>query len=190
MKSHIITIGGKLGSGKSSTAKALAERLGYTHFSSGDFMRSLANDRGMTLQELGAQAEIDTSIDYAIDEKVRDAGKYDHRIIDSRLAFHFIPHAFKVYLELASDIAAERIFHDKKLNPNRHTEDTADTIEEIKESITTRLASEKKRYHDLYGIDHTDHSKFDLVIDTSTASLPQVVEQILHAYDAWLASEE
>jgi CMP/dCMP kinase len=190
MKSRIITIGGKLGAGKSSTAKALAERLGYSHFSSGDFMRSLANERGITLQELGLLAETDSTIDHAIDEKVREAGLYDHRIIDSRLAFHFIPHAFKVYLELPSDIAAKRIFHDRALNPNRISEDTAETIPEIKQSIETRLESEKKRYQELYSIDHTDHSSFDLVIDTSTHSLPEVVKKILDTYDAWLAREE
>lgn len=187
MKKHIITIAGKLGSGKSSTAKELANRLGYSHFSSGDFMRSLADDRGMTLQELSTRAETDLSIDHAIDEKVIEAGNYENRVIDTRLGFHFIPQSFKVYLELDTKIASQRIWNDRIHNPNRHTEDLVSSPDEIAESIEKRLASEKKRYQELYQLDHTDHNHFDLVIDTEKNNLESVVEQIMDAYHQWLS---
>ncbi len=56
-KKEIITICGSLGSGKSSTAKLVAQKLKYQHFSSGDFMRKIALERGITLNELNVQAE-------------------------------------------------------------------------------------------------------------------------------------
>ena len=51
MKKEIITIGGSLGSGKSSTTKGLEKILGYTRCSTGDFMRKIAEENNMPLEE-------------------------------------------------------------------------------------------------------------------------------------------
>ncbi|MEZ4103369.1 MAG: nucleoside monophosphate kinase [Candidatus Paceibacterota bacterium] len=45
MKKQIITIAGKPGSGKSTTAKRLSGELNYAHFSSGDFFRQVGLDK-------------------------------------------------------------------------------------------------------------------------------------------------
>lgn len=188
-KKHIITIAGSLGSGKSSTAKMVAEILGYTHASGGDFMRAIASERGMSLEELGKLAETDTSIDEALDEQNKKIGKKNNIVIDSRLGFHFIPKSFKVLLVLDSHIAAERILLDSKVNPNRHKEanNEFDTVENIANSITQRLESERKRYKELYGIeDHRDPKYFNLIIDTSKYPLEDVSSQIVEAYKRWL----
>lgn len=185
---HIITIAGKLGSGKSSTAKMVAQILDYKHYSTGDFMRSIANDKGVSLIELSKMAETDDSIDKALDDHNLEISKMENIVLDSRLGFHFIPDAFKVFLELNPNIASERIIEDKKTNPNRHTEATLfDTKEKVIESINTRLLSERKRYFDLYGIkDHTYHDNFDLVIDTEKIPLEEVSKKIVEEYDKWL----
>lgn len=188
-KKHIITIAGKLGSGKSSAAKMLAEKLGYEHYSTGDFMRSMANERGISLIELGQIAETDGFIDKELDDRNLEIGKMENIIIDTRLGFYFIPDSFKVFLELEPETASERILKDKETNPNRHTEANGsfDTKESIMESINNRLLSERKRYKNLYGIeDLTDHNNFDLVIDTSKIPLEQVSQQIIEEYNKWL----
>jgi cytidylate kinase len=188
-KKHIITIAGSLGSGKSSTAKKVAEMLGYQHASGGDFMRSIASERGMSLEELSKLAETDTSIDEALDEQNKKIGEKENIVIDSRLGFYFIPESFKVLLTLDPNIAAERILNDARVNPNRHkeAEDKFDTVENISQSITQRLESERKRYKDLYGItDHRDPKYFDIVIDTSTMPLIGVSEKIVEEYKKWL----
>ncbi len=59
----IITISGKAGSGKSTIAKQLAKKLGLKHYSTGDFMRQMAKDKGVSLLELSRIAEKDKSID-------------------------------------------------------------------------------------------------------------------------------
>ena len=46
-----ITISGLPGSGTTTVAKLLAERLGYKLISAGDVFRKLAMERGMTLEE-------------------------------------------------------------------------------------------------------------------------------------------
>lgn len=188
-KKHIITIAGKLGSGKSSTAKKVAETLGYEHFSTGGFARSIALERGISLEELGKIAENDSSVDFEIDDYCRSLGEKENIVIDSRLGFHFIPESFKVFLELDPETASKRILEDKKNNPNRHTEASGsfDTPEKIKEKIISRLESEGKRYQELYNIeDHTDHKHFDLIIDTKNIPLEEVVEIVINKYKEWL----
>ena len=186
---HIITIAGKLGSGKSSTAKMVAEILYYKHYSTGDFMRSIANERGISLEELSLIAETDDSIDKALDDRNLEIGKLENIVIDSRLGFYFIPNSFKVFLELDPEIASARIIEDKKSNPNRHTEalGTFNTKESIMESINNRLLSERKRYKNLYQIeDITSHDNFDLVIDTTQILLSEVSKKIIEEYNKWL----
>ncbi len=188
-KKHFITIAGKLGSGKSSTAKRVASTLGYEHYSSGDLMRILAKDRGMTLGELSTVAETDTSIDEELDLYVKKIGEKENVVIDSRLGFYWIPNSFKVFLELDPETASTRISEDTKTNTLRHHEHTGSvsTNEDLIESIEARLSSEKKRYFNLYNIkDHTDNSQFDLVIDTKINSLDEVVEKVLKEYKNWL----
>jgi cytidylate kinase len=188
-KKHIITIAGKLGSGKSSTAKKVAEILGYEHKSTGDFMREIAVNRSVSLGDLSVIAENDPSIDKELDDHNLNIGTKDNIVLDSRLGFHFIPNSFKVFLELDEDTSAERILKDKLNNPNRHKESTGDfdSKESIKEKINLRLESEKKRYKDLYNIkDHTAHLNFDLVINTKEIPLEEVSKRVVEEYNNWL----
>ncbi len=188
-KKHIITIAGELGSGKSTTAKAISEILGYQHISTGDFMRSMADERGISLSELGEIAEKDPSIDTILDDYNRKIGEMENIVLDSRLGFYFIPDSFKVFLELDSSIAAERILKDKQINPNRFKEsvDKFDTKESILKSISTRLLSERKRYKELYGINnHTAHENFDIILNTEIIQLPDSAYKIVEEYKKWL----
>lgn len=188
-KKHIITIAGKLGSGKSSTAKRIADILDYTHYSTGDFMRAIASDRGVSLGDLSIMAETDPSIDKKLDDRNIEVGGMENIVLDSRLGFHFIPNSFKVFLELDPHTASERILKDKENNPNRSKEATGhfDTKESIIEKIEARLISERKRYKDLYNIDdHTSHDNFDLIINTKDIPLEEVSKKIVEEYNNWL----
>ncbi len=188
-KKYIITIAGTLGSGKSSTAKILAENLSYKHYSTGDFMRELANDRGISLGDLSKIAETDNYIDKILDDRNIEIGKLENIVLDSRLGFHFIPNSFKVFLKLNPEIAAGRIMEDKKINSNRGTEATGsfETTEDIIIKINERFLSERKRYKELYGIeDQTSEKNFDFVIDTEKIPLDEVVGLIIKEYNLWL----
>jgi len=186
MKKEIISIAGAPGSGKSSTADGVAKELGFRRFSSGDFMRNIALERGISLNELSALAEKDDSIDTSIDNENKKVGKMNKLVVDSRLAFHFIPDSFKVYLDLPLEIAKDRILNNLKVNKLRQESENSTTPEEIYKKITERLESEKKRYMELYGIDHTDKKNFDLVIDTNKNNLQEVVQIIISAYKKWI----
>ena len=185
-KKEIITLSGFPGSGKSSTADMVAKKLGFKRFSSGDFMRQVAIDRGISLNELSVLAENDSKVDEDIDNAVRMAGENEKIVIDSRLAFHWIPNSFKVYLILPLEIAKERISSNLKTNSFRKESEGEMNVEDIYKKIVSRLDSERKRYKELYNIDHTDKSNFDLVIDTNKNNLEEVVDIIVSEYKKWL----
>lgn len=188
MKKEIITITGTLGSGKSSTADLVAQKLGFRRFSSGDFMRKLAVEMGISLNELSVKAQTDPAIDVKIDDEVKKAGQEEKIVIDSRLAFHWIPDSFKVYLDLPPEIAKERILNNLRENPLRAQSEHSETPEEIEEKIKARRESEKKRYKELYGIEnHTHKANFDLVVDTDRNNLEQVVDIVVGEYKNWLS---
>ena len=81
-KKHIITISGMLGAGKSTTAKQLAEELGYLHFSSGDLMRAIGKEHGIDdIRQVNLENEKDHKFDYVVDERLRQIGKNENEII-------------------------------------------------------------------------------------------------------------
>ncbi|OGG51930.1 hypothetical protein A3C18_01815 [Candidatus Kaiserbacteria bacterium RIFCSPHIGHO2_02_FULL_54_11b] len=188
MKRELITIAGSLGSGKSSTAKAVAQALGYRHFSSGDLFRKIAAERGESVEATNISAEAQKDIDYQVDELLQKMGKEEDRlVIDSRMAWHWMPESFRVFLFLDLDPAAERVFQDV-LNKTRVSEH-GQSLEEVRASIERRFASEQKRYMALYGVNPTDPKNFDLVIDTKNNSLDSVVQTVLEKYNAWRVDE-
>lgn len=171
----IITLTGALGSGKSTIAKLLAKKLGFKHYSTGDFMRQMAEDRGMTLLELGKMAETDKSIDTELDDRQVKIGKEeDDFVIDARLGWHFIPHSKKIFLEVSDEEAARRIFTARRPEEQENT-----SMEQTLENIKTRRESEKKRYMEYYGLDYHDKSNYDFVLDTTELTIDQALEKTL-----------
>jgi len=182
-KKTIITIAGDLGSGKSSNADKIAGLLDYSRFSSGDFMRAVAQRHGMTVEEINEHAEEHPEIDHEVDNEVKKAGEKEKLVIDSRTAFHWIPESFKVYLKLDPKLAAARIY--EQMLQGQRISQHADSIDHMYEQTVRRKESERKRYLALYGFDSTDTSVFDLIIDTATAPLEKVSEKIIEEYQRW-----
>lgn len=186
MKKEIITIAGRLGSGKSSTGNRLAELLGYRRFSMGDLQRKYSEKLGMDFTSYTEMQKTDHSIDKKIDEYQKEIGETENQfILDSRLGWFFIPESFKVFLDIPIDISADRIMQDAASNPNRATE-IIESKEDVIARIEHRIESEKTRYKDLYNIDdHFNMAHFDIVIDTSKHNLEQVVAIIKEVYENW-----
>jgi cytidylate kinase len=185
-KKHIITIAGRPGSGKSTTSRAVAQRLGYEHFSSGDLFRAIGKERGIDVYQTNLVAEKEKDIDQLVDQKLRDIGAtQDEVVIDSRLAWHWMPSSFKVFLNLDLLIAAQRILgkDDPFRSAHEHIPDDPAKYATI---LQDRLDSEARRYKKLYNANPYDTSNYDLVVDSGARSVEEVVEEILAAYRAWL----
>ena len=189
-KKHIITLTGKPGSGKSSTADRVAELLGYTRYSSGSMVRDILHEQGMTLAEYNQKAKDDHSLDTKVDEKLRNLREANDVVIDARLGFYWIPESFKVYLDLDIDVAIARIFKDSISNQGRiKSGEQASDLAAASESVRTRMREEQERFHKLYNIDPFNTSRFDLIIDTSRHSPETVALTVYDTYRKWLKSE-
>ena len=189
MKEQIITIAGSPGSGKSSTARAVASALGFRHFSSGDLFRQLAVERGESIEAMNISAEAQRDIDLKVDNLLQEMYRAEERlVIDSRMAWRWMPSSFKVFLILDAQTAAERIFN--HLQEEGRLSEDAKSVEEVRKSIDRRFASERKRYAGLYGVNATDPINFDIVINTKHNDLKAVTAMLLAAYQAWHKIEE
>jgi cytidylate kinase len=177
-----ISITGDLGSGKSSVAKILCEKLGYKFISTGVIQRKLGLEKGMNTLEFNKYANDNKEVDDYIDQHLKDINNGNESyILDSRLAWFFVNKSFKVYLITFNQIAAQRILNDN----NRIGEPNATNIDKkIKES-EKRKNIENSRFEKHYGIKYDIFESFDLIIDTSYADLEQVANIILNAYLKW-----
>ncbi|WP_082324895.1 MULTISPECIES: AAA family ATPase [Rhodococcus] len=105
-----ITISGEPGSGKSSVGRELARIYGMDIVSTGALQRELAASLGVSLLDVNKRAELDQSIDLRIDSIPQGKGAQTTSLIfDSRLAWHFVPNAFKLHLIVDPTVAAERL---------------------------------------------------------------------------------
>lgn len=170
----IITISGKAGSGKSTVAKELAKKLGLKHYSVGDLMRKMAKEKGITLLELGRRAEKDKSIDRELDERQIELGSNEKDfVIDGRLTAFFMPKAdLKVFLDCDDKVRAERILK------NERKDEKGKSVNEIIKKINEREESERKRYREYYNADYYDKGLYDLVIDTTSLTVEEVIDNI------------
>ncbi len=171
----IITISGKPGSGKSTVAKRLAKRLGYRHYSVGDFMREIAKEKKISLLELSKIAEQGIETDRKLDDMQIKLGGQDNFVLDSRLGWHFLPSSLKIFLEVDEKTAAKRIYRDMRKEEKENM-----TIEDTKNSLRKRIESERERYRKYYSLDPYDKRHYDLAIDTSNISPEKIIAKILN----------
>ena len=189
-RKHIITISGKPGSGKSSTADRVAELLGYTRHSSGDMVRRVLAKEGMSLEEYNRRAEDEHDLDDKVDEELRSLRNSKDVVVDSRLGFYWIPESFKVYLDLDLEVATARIFKDAVNNRKRSDAGEGGTsLPDVARQVKLRMQDEQNRFRALYGIDPYSTRHFDLVIDTSRHDPQSVAITVFDIYREWLESE-
>jgi CMP/dCMP kinase len=125
------------------------------------------------------QRDIDLKVDHLLQEIYRAE---EQLVIDSRMAWRWMPGSFKVFLVLDPDTAAERIFN--HLQEEGRLSEDAGSVGEVRKSIDRRFASEQKRYSTLYGVNPTDPLNFDVVINTKHNDLKTVTQMVLAAYHA------
>ncbi len=172
----IIIISGPPGSGKTTVARMLSQRLNFPLVSSGDIFRSLSREYGMDLESFSLFAEKTPEIDRLVDQKILEIMKKDgDLVIDSRLAAWFAVrngiHSFKVFLDASLSKRYERI---KKREHNA-----------TMDALILRENSEIKRYKEYYGINFRDISIYDLVVNADEKTPEDVVEEVMECLEKW-----
>ncbi len=175
----IVCINGDLGSGKSSAIGKLSERLHWKVFSTGAAQRQLAREMGITTLELNRISESDRSIDDKIDSVFADlAQSEEDLIVDSRMAWHFLPMGKKVRLVCHPSTSGRRVYYDTD-----RSAETYETIEAATADIQVRRASEKSRFKAFYNVDVEHLQNYDAIIQTDLHSLSDVVDKIQAVID-------
>ena len=85
----IITIGGLAGTGTSTTAELLSEKLGIDYISAGSVFRDMAREKGKRQAELAKSA--------------------DNLIVEGRLSAYFVEADLKLWLVTPFDVRSQRI---------------------------------------------------------------------------------
>ncbi len=153
----LITISGPAGSGKTTVARGLSQKLGFAHVSVGDVFRELAKERAMTLEEFSKYAEEHPDVDAVIDHKqVELAHRYSDVIVDGRLSGWILNSDIAVWLNGALEVRAHRIAQREGTQYSTALNETA-----------VRDKSEAKRYRAFYDIDIHNLYIYNLVIDTT-----------------------
>lgn len=185
MKDYKISLAGDLGSGKSTVGAILAEKYALQKVSIGQIQRKMAADMQMTTVEFNRYMEQHPEFDDILDGKLREYENISGRFIfDSRMAWHFVPSSFAVYMTVEVKTAAERI-----MNADR-AEERYSSIEEGVKNITERRKSEKLRYKTMYGVDITDMTNYNLVVSTDGKTPDEVANEISNAFEVWLTATE
>ncbi len=173
----IITIGGLPGSGKTTVAKKLAEKLNKEHVNAGDIFRNLAAKKGMTLEEFSAYADQNPNIDKAIDKKLVEIAKKGDVILEGRLAGIMAERnkldALKVWLEAPLRVRAERV-----------SKREGKSVETAAAEIRAREESEVNRYKDIYQVDLTNLSLYTMVINSASLTPDEIADSIIKRISA------
>jgi cytidylate kinase len=175
----IVTLSGDIGGGKSSVGRILAAALSFKLISAGGIQREIAASMGLTTLQLNELSAKDRSVDDRIDSHTKMLGETtEHIIVDSRLAWHFIPDAYKVFLSVDALVGASRVFDASRADEHHSS------LQNALENNLTRAKLEVARFRTLYGIEMRDYRNYDLVVDTSYASpgiVAQTIERAFHA---------
>ncbi len=174
----IITIAGLPGSGKTTIAALLSKRLGVPWYSIGDLRGKMAAERGMTIDELNKLGEKLSFTDQEVDEYQKKLGERGEPcIIEGRLSWHFIPNSFKVFLDVNPEVGAERVLESSR-RKERPDEQRYRNMDEAREHMQYRLASDQRRYQKYYGVDVMNRSNYDFVLDTTDLTPEAIVETL------------
>ncbi|MEG0073442.1 MAG: cytidylate kinase family protein [Clostridia bacterium] len=182
MKKEMIALSGEIASGKGTVGKIISKTLGYEIYSASMVFRQMAREKNMSITDFGKYVEERPELDLETEKRMGEYAKANSKVIlDGRMAFYVAPFAFKVYMKVDTDVAAERMFND-----NRGKEDSYDTLEETKASIIDRYENENTRYMNVYNVNKADESNYDLVFDTTGKSPEECAKIILDAFQIWL----
>ncbi len=164
----IITISGNIGSGKTTVAKALAERFNLRHISAGEVFRALAKEKGMSLEEFSKYAEDNPEIDRLVDAEQVKLAEEGNCVVDGRLSAFLIKKAdLKIWLKASLEERARRVAAREGIS-----------YEEALQKTIVREESEKKRYREIYNIDIDNLDPYDVVLNTELWDAEATVEII------------
>jgi cytidylate kinase len=173
-----IAVSGKSGCGDTTISRLVSEKLelAFINFT----FRSLAEEKGLTLNEVIAKAAEEDWWDLEVDRRqVEMARKAEGCVLGSRLAVWMLKEAdLKVYLKANPETRAKRIVRRE-----------GGLLEDVAALTRERDRQDSERYRRIYQIDNDDYAFVDLTVDTDMLGIEEIAgiiietanQRILHA---------
>ena len=162
-----IAVSGKSGCGNTTVCRLLADTLNlrFINFT----FRTLAKEKGLSLEEILALAARDDSWDREVDARQIELAREEGGcVLGSRLAIWMLPEAdLKIVLTASPEIRAQRILGRE-----------GGELEKIAEFTAERDRLDHERYASIYKINNDDFSFADMIINTENISPEEIVKQI------------
>jgi cytidylate kinase len=142
------------------------------HVSAGMLFRKLAQEKGMSLEELGQIALKDPSIDRMIDERTMTDAEKGDVVIDGQIAGWVLKEIadLRIHLVTPEPIRIQRIAERDHL-----------TVEEARRQTVSREKVQRERYKLHYGFKVEDFSIYQLILDTSIGRIESISRILLDA---------
>lgn len=176
----IISFSGDEGSGKSTAAQKMTDKLNIPRFYMGQILRDMAKSKGLTILEYVQSGENDPNVDKEVDDYMLKLSQENKNcVIESRTAFHIIPDSIKIYLKVGSEQGAKRIFKQLQEENTRNEIKNKLTLAEVIKKIKDRRKTDDSRYKKYYGVNIRDEKNYDYVLDTTDLSIDQVFQKII-----------
>ncbi|MFB6203237.1 MAG: (d)CMP kinase [Candidatus Nanohaloarchaea archaeon] len=162
----VVTVDGVSGAGKGTLAEHIADELDLPCYSAGDFFRSIAADRGMTVEELSEKAG--KEVDVEVDRRTLEKGLEESCVIEGRLPSWILGSYSDLRIRLEADLEerARRVMYDYE-GEGREAEEEVSDLEALKQKMRKRDEDNARRYEDYYGIDLSDLEIYDLIVDNT-----------------------
>jgi cytidylate kinase len=170
-KIRAITISGEVGSGKSTISACLLNSLpNWKYINTGQRFRDFCAAKGMSIQQVShIPDDIHREFDQAQTKMLEEESNI---IVEGRLAGWLafkIDDVFKVYCDAPLKVRAERYMQ-------RH----ATSYEQALADIDYRDSKDRQKFEKVYGVeDYREHHFYDLILDTSASTPPELAEAIL-----------
>lgn len=165
-----IAISGDIGTGKSTLARLLSEKLNWKYISAGNYFRDWYKSQGMDVSKVyGIPEEEDRKMEADFQ---KDMLEKEDTVFESRLAGWLArdyPETLKVLCVVSPEEAFKRV-------ANR------DSVSEVEaKSLSEKRAKDLvDKFNNLYGVsDFLDPKYFDLIIDTTDLSPEEVLKKVL-----------
>lgn len=166
-----IVVAGDVGTGTTTLAKALADKLNWSYLSTGDIYRDYVLKNNLELwNHLSIPDEVDRQIDQEFISKVKNEKNI---VFDTHYGGYFargLRDVFKILLKCDPTEAEKRILG----RTHTHTE----TVEDIRK----RREENKKKFNKLYDPKTPEEPEyFDLIIDTTNSTKEETLEKSLES---------
>ena len=153
----VITVAGHHGSGRSTNAELLAKAYGLKYISTGMLFRERAEELGVSLEEMNKIASEDPDFDNWLDNRTKEESRKRGIVIDANLSAWMAEDPdLKIFVTCPFSVRVQRIAD----RENREYDD-------VEKETYAREQSEVQRYKDYYGVDISDLSVYDIILNTS-----------------------